>query len=754
MKTKPLAQPAFAPIRAYAKPPLAATALGALLLPLWAQAQEPAPSNPTEIHVQASRQSDPNSTADTYNAPYTTVGRTPSAIRDVPQATTSITRRVIEERDANSLKEALYNAPGITFNASEGGNSGDGIVMRGFSASNDIFLDNFRDAAQYNRDTFNLDRVEVLRGPSSMLYGKGSTGGVINQVSKTPFQSDLYSLTGTVGSYGFKRVEGDFNKGLSDTAGLRVNVMKQQANSYRAGAEQNRWGIAPSVKFGIGTPTEITASYLRYEEDNVPDYGVPIIAPTLVNAPNPGTPIPRTDRFYGLTALDREQNRNHVFSLDINHRFDGRLSLHNATRVGNYKTDLRATAPGLQLRPGETPASYVYSDTSPVVRSRKLRLREQDIRSNQTELNARFDTGSVRHEALLGVELTRETVLITGRAYPTGASCTLPTTTVGGANPDVPVNCPPLVHTSYGDVTADTRALFTQDLINLDNQWKLLVGGRFDRFRTAVQTRPQTGANAGKVIDVRERTETVWSGRAGLIWQPDSTQSYYAAVGSSFNPSAEAYALDPLGANTPPEKNRNYELGAKWDLFEKQLALRTALFRTVKTNERQTDVTNTTPADDYLLSGQRSTTGVELEAAGQITDAWQVFAGLAFMRPRIDQSNRAGNVGKTPPNAPRYTVNLWTTYQLDAHWKLGFGGNAVGKRYADRYSNGSPLANDRWLPGYVRWDASVEYAHRNLSAQLNLYNLADKRYYEAYYPAFATPGMARSARLSVTYKFW
>ncbi|QDQ27784.1 TonB-dependent siderophore receptor [Chitinimonas arctica] len=737
-------------VRHFAKLPaavLVASAIGSVAV----HAEEVKPAPKTEkvlapIKVEADRQTDPNGTGSTYKAEFTTVGRTPAAVRDIPQATTSVTQMLMRDRDANTLKEALYNAPGITFNASEGGNSGDGIVMRGFAATNDIFLDNFRDAAQYNRDTFFIDRVEILRGPASMLYGKGSTGGVINQVSKTPFQSDLYSVSGTIGSHNFLRFEGDFNKGLSETSGLRVNMMKQKADSFREGAEQNRWGVAPSVKFGIGTPTEITVGFLHYEEDNIPDYGVPYFR---------GEPLPIADKFFGLTAIDRERNKVNAGTLDIQHRFAPGVTLHNATRLGKYETDMRASAPRLNT----TVTGGELTDASKITRGRPLRLREQDIASNLTDLTFKLDTGALRHELVTGLELTREKLDLTSRAHGVNAqggnlTCTLPEGTVGNPGANTPVACAPLVTTAIGKVSAQTTGLFIQDLIALNPQFKVLLGARYDRFKTEVDTRPQVGPNAGKVIDARQRKESVWSTRAGLIWQPDSTQSYYAAYGTSFNPSAEAYALDRLGMNTPPEKNKNYEIGAKWDLLNKQLSLRTAIFNTIKTNERQTDVTNTTPSEDYLLSGQRSTKGIELEAAGQINEHWSVFAGYAYMNPRIDKSDVAANVGKRPPNAPSHTANVWTSYRFNDSWKVGFGANSMGKRFADRYSNGSLLANNMSLPAFTRWDGMVEYTHRDLSAQLNVYNLSNKRYYEGFYPGFVTPGTDRSARLTVSYKFW
>ncbi len=713
------------------------------------------------VEVKATQASQ-NGTADTYVAPTVSVGRTKQEARDVPQSVTSVTNQVMHDQDANTLKEALRNAVGVTFNAAEGGASGDGIRIRGFGASNDLYLDNFRDSAQYNRDTFNTDTLEVLRGPASMLYGRGSTGGIVNQVSKAPFRGDLNQLSTTIGTDSFYRAEGDFNRAIGESSAARLTVMGQKAGSFREGAEMNRWGFAPSVKIGIGEPTEITLSYLHYQEDNVPDYGVPYyrqgpgVRTVLdkngkpVQQPVPseslhGTnkPIDRVDTFYGLKDFDSEKTRTDVLSAIVQHQLAPNMVLKNSTRYGQYDLDLRASAPGLSFaNPNE-----VLSDSTKITRGRKLRQREQEILSNVTDLLWDFETGTIRHNVLAGVELTRETLLSTGRAQlmnGTASNCTLPSTTVGNPVTGGVPNCAAPVKTGEAESTADTVAFYFQDMIDLDTKWKILLGARFDNFKAHTENRDANGVQTSRL----GRTDNVWSWRTGLIYQPDQQQSYYLSYGTSFNPSAEAYSTDPRGEKTDPEKNANYELGGKWNLFDGDLALRAALFRTVKTNERQTDIEVGVPKP-FLLSGKRHTDGVELEAAGRLTDKWQVFAGVALMDPVIDKvagttpKSREGNM---PDNAPRYTGNVWTTYQIDGNWKLGGGFNAMGKRYTG-------TDNVVYLPSYVRWDAMAEWSNRDLSVQLNVYNLFDTDHYEGLYAGFAVPGTGRSARVTVGYKF-
>jgi catecholate siderophore receptor len=324
--------------------------------------------------------------------------------------------------------------------------------------------------------------------------------------------------------------------------------------------------------------------------------------------------------------------------------------------------------------------------------------------------------------------------------------CAMPTTTVGNPNTSgVPSNCSDPIKTTAFDAQADTLAFYVQDMIELNPQWKVLLGARYDRFKASTDNISYTKLPASADTS---RTDNVWSWRTGVIYQPDLQQSYYVSYGTSFNPSAESYSMDPKGAMTDPEKNVNYEIGAKWTLLDGDLALRTAVFRTEKTNERQTDI-EPGVVKPYLLSGKRHTDGIEIEGAGRITDKWHVFAGAAWMDAVIDEvANplRKDQEGNQPANAPKYTANLWTTYQIDGNWKVGGGANVMAKRYTSE-------ANTVNLPSYVRWDAMAEWSHRDLSIQFNIYNLFDTEHYEGLYGGFSVPGTARSARVTAAYKF-
>ncbi len=716
-------------VHSFAKVPLSVATVAGLLGTLAAPAFADTAAN-TQV-LQPVNVTGQNSTGRTpqngYAGNFTSVGKGSQQQRDIPQSTTVITQEVLKDTGATSLKDALRTVSAITFNAGEGGRTGDILALRGFSATTDLFLDGVRDAGQYNRDTFNIERVDVLRGASSMLFGRGSTGGVINQVSKRAHLENERTVGLTVGTSDFYRVEADINQKLDDTSALRVNVMGQDAESFRSGATSDRWGVAPTVRFGINTPTEVELSYFYMKEKNVPDYGVPFNSFTREPLDVP------VDRFYGLKNHDYEHTETHIATATIQHRFSPTASVKNTLRYAEYERDVWPTAPRISLGGASS-----ISDKTTVNRSRPGRSGKDEVWSNQTDFSFRLFTGDIKHDVLAGLELGREKSNTLRWANVNGA---VPPTTVGNPTTGDNITNATKVYSTDVNFTADTVSAYVQDMMSITPEWKVLLGARWDRF-----SGDYTTVNlANKTKEDTSRTDSMWNWRAGLIWQPDAQQSYYISYGTSFNPSGEAYALDPRGANTPPEKNRNYEIGAKWDLFEGDLLLRTAIFRTEKTNERNTDPLVT---DVYLLSGARHTDGIELEAAGRITDKWKIFAGVALMNPKITKAagSAKGTEGNAPANAPEYTANLWSTYEVGNGWKVGGGFNAVGRRFVN-------ANNVNKMPSYVRWDAMVGYDAKNWDAQLNVYNLFDEKHYEGLYGGHALPGTERSAHVKVNFKF-
>ena len=671
----------------------------ALTLPAGAQEEVTTP----QVDVEATR------ARDSYQPEITSVGKLPQAPRDIPQSLTVIPRTVFEDRGNASLQQALGNAPGITFAAGEGGRIGDNFSMRGFPIYGDLYLDGIRDVAQYNRDLFNMEQIDVLRGASSMLFGRGSTGGVVNQVSKQPMLIDAYEASATLGSYGYSRATIDLNKALGSSTGLRLNAMVHDADSFRGeGPHYERWGVAPSVAWGLGTQLELSLSVFHLKEENVPDFGVPYFNERPLDVP--------VDRFYGFANGAYERYETTIATASALYRFTPDVTLRTALRVADYERDLWTSVPRL---PGGT---TLVTDATAVNRQRQARGGEEIPIISQTDLNARFKTGSFEHLLLAGMELAWEDA----KRWSYAATGAIPPTTVGDPNPypALPAGFFNKTRTNEVNFESNSIGLYVQDIVEFFPGWKVLLGLRWDRLDADYERAEPLGPLS--------RTDTVWSYRTGLIYQPDPMQTYYVAYGTSFNPSAELYSLDVRGSNTPPEESRNVEIGAKWDLA-RGLSIRTALFRTEKTNERNTDPL---VADEFLLSGRRHTDGIELELAGRVTPNWEVFGGVARMWAEIDESIAEDQIGNWPLYTPPYTANLWTVYQLPKGWQVGGGFNAVGKRYGSN-------ANSNHAPGYIRWDAMVSYVQPRYTLRLNVLNVFDTVHYETVYAGHVIPGTSR-----------
>lgn len=657
-----------------------------------------------------------------YQPVTTRIGKTEQAPIDIPQSVTILTAPLLEDRGVDSLEDALRNVASLTFNAGEGGRIGDNVTLRGYSIVGDLFLDGMRDVAQYNREVFNLSQVDVLRGSASMLYGRGSTGGVVNQASKQPQLRDFAEVSLTGGTENYGRATMDANQTLGATTALRVNAMYTDTDSFRDVVQQRRWGIAPVVGFGLGTDDEWTLAYFRLEDDNLPDYGVPYFQGRPLDVP--------IETFYGLGNADYERNETGIATATYQHRFDADTSLRTALRYGDYSRDLWATAP--RLAAGTTE----ITDDTVINRQRQARGGEEDAWTSQTDLTTRFAALGVRHELLAGIELVREDA----RRWNYATSVANPTTTVGDPDPrpGLPVAYfEDVVRTNPVSYTADTVGVYLQDVVSFTPRWKLLLGGRYDDF-SADYDRPEPQGNL-------DRTDRVFSWRAGLMYQPTPMQSWYVSHGTSFNPSGELYALDDRSANTPPEKSRNTEFGAKWDLVDGMLSVRTSLARSEKTNERNTDLSM---PDVYLLSGRRHTDSVELEVVGRPTGRLELFGAASRLWAEVDEASgqQAGAQGKVPVNTPDYTASLWATYRLGSRWTVGGGVEAVGARYAN-------ATNTVEVPGYHRFDAMAAYRLDHLALQLNALNLTDETYYEGVYTGHVVPGTSRAFRLTVSWTF-
>lgn len=660
-------------------------------------------------------------------------------LRDIPQTVTVIPQAVMEEQGATTLREVLKNTPGISMQAGEGGTpAGDQMTIRGFSARTDLYIDGVRDFGGYSRDPFNVSQVEVVKGPSSSYMGRGSTGGSINMVSKAPEPEVIREGSVGFGTDAYQRYTLDMNQPLDEMGmegmAVRVNAMLHEADVAERGEVNNgRWGVAPAISFGMGSPTRVTLSYFHMEQDNQPDYGIPWVPNTNTALPNywdQPAPVPFSN-YYGLVNRDYELVDTDLATFELEHDFNDAVSLKDTFRYGRTYRDSLITAPRFN------------ANGSTEIRRTDWKTRDQvdAVWDNQTDLTLRFDTGSIEHALVTGVEFIREKQENATRALTDGGLLT----DLYNPDPYQPWNGVSYRTGAKTEVTAESMALYTIDTLKLTENWELTAGGRWDRFDTGVDTVSVTGFTVPM-----SRQDDTFSWRAGVVYKPVEEGSIYAAYGTSFNPAAEGLALSSLtnnaaNLNIGPEENESWEFGTKWDFFEEKLSLTAAIFRTNKSNARTEDPTN--PNDTIVLQGEQRVEGFEVGATGQVTDKWQVYAGYTFLDSEILSTLNLAELGNELGNTPHNSFNFWTTYELPWNWEIGGGVQYVDERF-------SANNNGRTAPDYWLLDAVMTYhVNENVDVRFNVYNLTDESYIDSVGGGHFIPGPGRSGTVTTTFKF-
>ena len=723
------------------------TGLGLLLASTSALAQAPAPGpaqtpaeGPSTSPSQAPSSAPPPSSGDVpmtpvdvraqrrgeYRVPESSMFKMPGLLKDAPQSISVVPQDVMREQAVFSVREALRNVTGLTLNAGEGGVQGDNLTLRGFPARNDLYLDGVRDFGAYTRDSFNLAAVEVLKGPSSVLFGRGSTGGVINSVSKDPMRTALYEVTPTVGSPTFYRLTTDVNQPLPYDAAVRFNAMyHNQDLSGRDEVHNSRWGVAPSAGIGLGGPTRLVLSYLFQQEDNIPDYGIPYLF---------GKPAPvSTTNFYGVPAKDFERTDVHIGTAKIDHAFDDNVKLHSILRYAWYGRENESTAPRIAGTP--TPTTPLTSIN--VNRTQQAREREDSILASQTDLVIKFDTWFLEHTLTSGIELDRETADST-----TFTVAGVPATSLVNPVPFISIAGITRTKNQITSTTAYTVGAYVVDDIKITPEWRIMGGIRWDGFWADFHGKSAvTGAKTEF-----DRNDSMWSPRAALMWLPTTWQTYYVSYGSSTNPSAESLTLAANTVNTDPEKTYSLEVGGKWDILQR-LNLRAAGFYIEKTDARTTEPGSTI----QTLDGKQRSTGFEVEATGRILPRWNIYAGYTFLSTRVLESKDVqGGIpiqGKELPSAPQSSASLWTTVDLFDRWQVGGGAIYVGQRWANNN-------NTIKVPGYAIGEATLAFRPiKNIELRLNVINISDASYYEQVYQGHTVPGAGRTFLFSGNFAF-
>ncbi len=664
-----------------------------------------------------------------------TATKTATALRDVPQSVEIVNRRLLDSQAVFSLKDALNNVTAVSVAQGEGRR--DQFFIRGFSAINDQFVDGIRDDALYYRDLSNIEQVEVIKGPTAVLFGRGSSGGIINRVTKKP---NVFERIGSAevnfGSYGLKRGMFDFGQPIvQDKLAFRFVGSYEKAGSFRHFYFQDRYNIAPSIAWKPTEKTDITFQFEYLNNRRLPDRGIPSLQDRPANVP--------IGSYYGFPELDEITSKVNSQAIRFEHQINDFWTIRNVFRRIGYDTSFDSTFPNgvCLLQPNNSCTTSIPNNvavTDSRLRLRRLEYYARDVQENyfnQTEAVGIINTFGIQHTILAGVELgwqDKDAIFFRN----------------GSASPVTLFNPILTRPTNNGIATADNNfkgqifGVYFQDQIAFNKNWKALIGVRYDRFKQELDDFLPANIDLG-------RTDKEWSPRIGLVYQPSDWLSFYGSYTRSFQPSGENLSLAANNVELGPELTRNYEAGAKATFQPFRLNATLAVFRLERNNIKTTDPQN--PAR-LLLVGEQRTDGIELTVSGSPFRKLNVYAGYALLDARITKSNNvsAGVLlqGKLAQLTPRNSGNLWLTYQLPKQFTLGFGGYARSKIFTS-------TNNLVTLPGYARFDASLSWRSENhYEIAFNLKNIFNRKYYEtAHNDLQITPGSPVNGSITLRYRW-
>lgn len=734
---------------------MSAFPIGALMLAAsvsaWAQsgAAPETPAGQTLSTVTVKEKAEAPEGKEALQTKQTTIGKGKQDIRDIPQSISVMTEKLIDDRKLDTLKEALHHTAGITFAATENGTDQD-IRLRGFPVATvgDLLIDGMRDPSQYDRDTFNYDRIEIMRGAASMVFGRGSTGGVINQVTKQPLLADQNDFETTVGSRGFLRTTADFNLRTGEEAALRLNVMYNGANN--GGAKIDKYGIAPTYRWGIGTRDEFSVGLFHLNVDNVPQNSIRYLGGNVPKI-NPGA-------FYG-TQSDYLRGQATYGTIKHTHRFDGGGELRSQLRSGTFDRAQWGTNAQFAATP-INPVTITADNFGPqtVLQRQGLTPRKDQFRGTyfQSDYQDEYNWWGIKHQVLTGFDIAREKANRYLANNSIGANFNKTNTLVGTPDDGVRLNTTP-VYRDSSNYAATAMGVYFQDLMQVAPAWKILAGLRYDTFKGSFNNLTYAAATGTTLtrVDNAKISNGLFSYRAGVLYQPTPTSSYHISYGTSFNTNADTYQyVTQATANTPPEKSRNIEIGAKLDWLDGNLSTRAALFHTEKYNERTTDADFAGTA--FLLSGKRHTAGLELDVVGRLTPQWEVYLSYAYTpTARIDAAGTTAlaTVGQRVGLTPKNSGSVWVSYQATPKLRVAAGLNGASENFALTGNSGAAQLTAR-AAGFVVGDAMAEYKFTpDTYMQVNVTNVANKIYGDQLYPGFVILGAPRTVKLTVGTRF-
>jgi len=631
--------------------------------------------------------------------------KTDADLRNVPQSATVITRQAIDDLDMKGMADVVRYVPGVTMGQGEGHR--DAPTMRGNSSTADFFVDGIRDDLQYFRDLYNLERVEILKGPNAMIFGRGGGGGVINRVSKRA--DGVTGVQGTLeaGSFSAWRGELDAGAAVTDAFAVRMNGMSENSGSFRSHVDIKRYGLNPTLTYSPSSATSIALSYEYFNDDRTVDRGLP----SQNGRPYAGG----RSTFFGNPDLSYSAVQVHLGTATLEHAFNDSISLRNATLVGWYDKYYQNVFPRNAVSALGTLNLEAYQSAT-----------DRNNIFNQTDLTIRTATGAVEHTILIGAELG-------GQSTDNLRNNSTFNPVIVAANP---FNTSPVVFdvpNQNNHARAKVAAFYIQDQIALLPQLDLIAGLRYDHF-----TLDFKNALNGRSFS---RTDDLVSPRAGLVYRASGDISLYTSYSVSFLPSSgdQFSSLDATAEALKPEKFENIEVGLKWDITDR-LGMTAAVYRLDRTNTRAPGAT----AGTIVLTGAQRSKGFELTFEGAMTDNWQMLAGYAYQNAEISRTTSAAPTGRRLPLVPKHSLSLWNKYQATPLVGIGLGVVHQDDVFAS-------ISNAVTLPSFTRLDAGLFLTlNESVSAQLNIENLFDATYYwTAHNDNNISPGGPTSFRLGV-----
>jgi len=616
--------------------------------------------------------------------------KTNTKLIDLPQSVNVINQEQLKDQQATSLGQSITYAPGIDLDQGEGNR--DAFIIRGNKTTADIFLDGVKDDAEYYRDLYNIERVDVLMGANGILFGKGGSGGIVNRVSKQASFIDINSYTLQLGSFDSKRATLDINRKITDRFAVRLNVLADKGDSFIKGVNYEKQGINPVFKYLLDDKTTIKFGREYFHDQRIGYRGIP----SQNGRPYNGN----RNTYYGAASVSpNEVSVNSTF-FNIEHYFSDNVMIKNTTRYTDYDKYYQNVYAGSSVSSSDTLTLKGYFDNT-----------QRQNFFNQTDVTWNFEMEGFEHTLLTGLEVGSQD----NRRYRLTA-----------ANQTVSIHSPVSSGWNFNTYDRDKKtdirytSFYIQDQIKINDQHQFVLGLRKDHY--------ETDFNNVKDSLKFNIKDNMMSSRIGYIFKPNENISYYVSYSNAYQP-RNGDQLDGItndNVNQDPEKFINYEAGTKIQ-FHEQLFGTLAIYQLERERMQIDDPNNPGVGSKIIVDGQRSR-GLELTLNGNLTDRYSVLAGYNYVDAELTKAQDGIDKGTTLGNVAKHNFSIWNKYEFNSTWSAAVGMIGRGEMYAATPTNSSSVT----IPGWIRMDAAA-YAiiDEKTRIQFNIENLLDKTYYSS-----------------------